>query len=331
MNERHLYTTQFKKKLLIRDYNFEETCLEAFHFQYKYNEIYHTYCNYLGINLDSVQSTTDIPFLPIEFFKYHKISVYTSPHQKTFTSSGTTGNQVSKHYIYDTAFYFEHSKKIFEQQYGPIQDSIFLFLLPSYLERQGSSLVAMAANFVKKSASNLSGFFLNEYDQLIKTLSEALETGKQVFLFGVSFGLLDFIESNPTISSSKNLIILETGGMKGRRKELTRKELHTEIGTFFNQKNIHSEYGMTELLSQAYSKGNGIFKNNETLKVLIREIKDPLSVHKEGKGGINVIDLANIDSCCFIATSDQGTLSGNEFEIIGRLDHSDSRGCNLMI
>lgn len=331
MNETRLYTAQFKDKLLTRVYNFEETCIEAFSFQYRHNEIYKTYCSHLGIKQSSIQSITDIPFLPIEFFKQHKISVHTDQHQKIYTSSGTSGSTTSKHYIYDSSFYLKNASIIFEQNYGSIKDAIFLFLLPSYLEREGSSLVEMANHFVNQSDSSLSGFFLNEYDLLTHTLKKALDTNKQVFLFGVSFGLLDFIDAKNSLSNSKNLTIIETGGMKGRRKELTRQELHSIIKSNLGTKTVHSEYGMTELLSQAYSKGNGVFRNNDTLKTLIREIKDPLSIHLQGKGGINIIDLANIDSCCFLATSDQGVLNNNEFEIIGRLDHSDSRGCNLMI
>lgn len=305
--------------------------IEAFKIQFKANPIYQKFCLLLNKNPDSIHALCDIPFLPIEFFKTQKISCFNEAIESDiFTSSGTSGTITSKHFVYDINSYLENCKQLFEAHYSKLSDSIFLFLLPSYLEREGSSLVAMAQYFIKQSNSAISGFYLNEYESLTETLNTLKDEKKEVYLIGVSFGLLDYIETNPLLSHNK-FTVMETGGMKGRRKELTRQELHQIIGNFFKSENIHSEYGMTELFSQAYSSSKGIFNQNHKLKTLVRELKDPLTVKTEGKGGINIIDLANIDSCCFIATSDQGSVFNNQFEIIGRIDNSDIRGCNLMV
>ncbi len=321
---------QFKQKLHNQCYDFEQMSMEAFELNYKHNPVYQQFCNHIKKKPTTTKSLLEIPFMPIEFFKSHKISIHTKKETDIFTSSGTTSSNTSKHYVYDVNFYLQNCKTIFENTYNSLEESVFLFLLPSYLERNGSSLIAMAQFFIEESNDAHSGFYLNDYTALANKINGLEHSKKNIFLIGVSFGILDFLETNPSINH-KNFTIMETGGMKGRRKELTRNELHHQFDSFFGHSLYHSEYGMTELFSQAYSKGNGIFEQNNVLKIFIRDLKDPLDIYTEGTGALNVIDLANIESVCFIGTSDQGKVSKNQFEILGRIDNSDIRGCNLML
>ena len=277
-----------------------------------------------------MKEVSDIPFLPIEFFKTHQIKTGDFEHEETFLSSGTTGANHSKHLVKDLSLYEDSYINAFKQFYGNIEDYCVLGLLPSYLERKGSSLIYMVDDLIRRSNHNESGFFLDNQAELIEILKKNVENNQKTILFGVSFALLDLAESYQIDLS--DVIIMETGGMKGRRKELTRTELHAIYKNSFGVANIHSEYGMTELLSQAYSKGNGLFKTPRWMKVLIRDINDPFSYLQVNKtGGINVIDLANINSCSFIATQDLGKYSAEGFEVLGRFDNSDLRGCNLLI
>jgi len=273
----------------------------------------------------------DIPFLPIRFFKSHLVISGEYQPEITFSSSGTTGLSTSKHHIKDQNIYVESFKKAFEIFLGKPEEYIILAMLPSYLERDGSSLVFMLDALIKMSGQNKSGFFLHEYEALHALLMRLKSNGKKVILLGVSFALLDLAEQFPI--DFPDLIIIETGGMKGRRKELIREELHQILKKGFGVDKIYSEYGMTELLSQAYSKGEGLFTSPPWMKVLIRDTNDPFSILSSGKtGGINVIDLANIYSCSFIATQDLGKIhKDGRFEVLGRFDSSDIRGCNLMV
>lgn len=309
---------------------FEEMALKVFEFQFHNNPVYRKFCSLLGKHSDHISSIEEIPFLPIEFFKNKKVVIDHKKIDTIFTSSGTTGSQTSQHYITDLAVYQESYLSGFKHFYDAIEEYCILALLPSYLERKGSSLIAMVDDLIKKSKHPDSGFYLDEYDLLKDKLSKLEAEKKKTILIGVSFALLDFIEAHPI--KLNHTIIMETGGMKGRRKELIRSELHATLKEGFGVSKIHSEYGMTELLSQAYSKGDGLFKTPPWMKILIRDTEDPLTLKSNKKtGGINVIDLANINSCSFIATQDLGKkYEDNSFEILGRFDHSDVRGCNLM-
>ncbi len=311
--------------------DFEKTALRIFNHQYINNYIYQRFCNLLGITKTSVKRIQDIPYLPIDFFKQEKIISNTSLIDKVFTSSGTTGSITSMHYVTDLAIYEKSFRKGFHHFYGDIKEYTVLALLPSYLEREGSSLVYMAEKLIQDSKHPESGFYLYETKKLVETLEKGLSENKKIVLLGVSFALLDLIE-NHKIELNDNVIVMETGGMKGRRKELIREELHLLLKNGFGVSKIHSEYGMTELLSQSYSKGDGIFYCPPWMKVSIRNPEDPLTNLGVNKtGGINIIDLANINSCSFIATQDLGKIRPDQsFEIIGRFDHSDIRGCNLM-
>ncbi len=311
--------------------DFERVSIEIFKFQAIKNKVYRTFLNCLGIDIQSVDCIEKIPFLPIQFFKTHQIISSEKPIEKTFLSSGTTGVTPSKHLVSDISIYENSYKKGFEYFYGPIEDYTILALLPSYLEREGSSLVYMVDDLIKKSNKKESGFYLNNSDELYKNLTRLDKEHKKTLLIGVSFALLDLVERYRF--KLKNTIIMETGGMKGRRKELIRDELHDLLCKGFGVTEIHSEYGMTELLSQAYSKGNGVFKCPPWMKILIRDTEDALTILPEGNsGGINVIDLANVNSCSFIATQDLGKLNiDNTFEVLGRFDNTDIRGCNLMV
>ncbi|WP_369048316.1 acyl transferase [Tenacibaculum sp. UWU-22] len=322
----------YKKIFNIQTENqFNEVALAVFKHQFTNNKVYRSFCDLLYVHPSSVKSIKEIPFLPIEFFKTKKILSSTNSVQKTFTSSGTTGNKTSKHYVTDTNLYKESFTKGFDYFYKDIEQYTILALLPNYLERQGSSLVYMVNDLIVKTKNLESGFFLNNIDELIEKLSYLDQNGQKVILIGVSFALLDLVEKHSF--KLKNTIIMETGGMKGQRKELVRDELHQRLCKGFGVTKIHSEYGMTELLSQAYSKGNGIFNCPPWMKVLIRDTEDALTILSSKKtGGINVIDLANYNSCSFIATQDLGKVQpDNCFEIIGRFDNSDIRGCNLMV
>ncbi len=311
--------------------DFLQTTLQVFQFQYKNNSVYRKFCDLLKTQPEKVNSLDEIPFLPIEFFKTHHILSSTEKIEETFTSSGTTGNLTSKHLVTNLSLYEKSFIKAFEVFYGEIEDYTTLALLPAYLERKGSSLIYMANYFIEHSNHPESGFYLDELDELASLLKKLDTEGKKVLLIGVSFALLDLVEKHQF--NLKNTIIMETGGMKGRRKEMIRKELHQILKEGFGVENIHSEYGMTELLSQAYSQGNGIFHCPKHMQLLIRDTEDALSYLPDGKtGGINVIDLANLNSCSFIATQDLGKkIKNNAFEILGRFDNSDIRGCNLMV
>ena len=309
---------------------FETLALEVFKFQFQNNRVYRSFCDLQYKHPADIKKITDIPFLPIEFFKSRKVVSSSEPIEKIFSSSGTTGSITSKHLVTDIKLYEKSYLNAFKHFYGNIEDYVVLALLPSYLERDGSSLIYMVNDLIDKSKQPESGFYLNNLEELAETL-KTLEAKKQkTLLIGVSFALLDLVEQYQL--NLKHTIIMETGGMKGRRKEIIRQELHQILQTGFGVSQIHSEYGMTELLSQAYSKGNGVFECPPWMKILTRDTEDALTIQAQNiTGGINVIDLANINSCSFIATQDLGkTFDNQKFEIIGRFDNSDIRGCNLM-
>lgn len=314
------------------DTEFEEIALRVFHHQYIHCKVYQRFCNLLGITKNSVTQTTQIPFLPIAFFKKETIVSSPADVQQIFTSSGTTGSITSKHHVTNLKIYENSFRKAFHFFYGDISDYTVLALLPSYLEREGSSLVYMADQLIKASNKSNSGFYLNEIDTLIQTINQLAKKQEKVLVIGVSFALLAIAEQH-SLHLNDNIVIMETGGMKGRRKEIVREELHEILKKGFGVSKIHSEYGMTELLSQAYSKGNGLFNCPPWMKIYTRDPEDALTLLKHNKtGGINIIDLANINSCSFIATQDLGkTYENGSFEILGRFDNSDIRGCNLMV
>lgn len=311
---------------------FNDTALEIFHFQYSNNLLYRRFVDLLIPDPFSVKTYPEIPFLPIEFFKNKKIITRKQSTDLVFTSSGTTGGLPSKHYLADRSIYRKSFQKTFDFFYGDISDYCLLALLPSYLEREGSSLVYMISDLIKNTRNPDSGFYLKDYYKLFNKIQKLKRSGKKILLFGVSFALLELAE-NFNFYLPPHAIVMETGGMKGRKEEMTRKELHSILINSFGINAIHSEYGMTELLSQAYSKGQGKFYTPPWMKVIIRDINDPLSEEITGcSGGINVIDLANIYSCSFIATQDIGKVNTDgSFEVLGRYDYSDIRGCNLMI
>lgn len=310
---------------------FEKISLEVFRHQYHHVALYRKFCDLLKISPQTVTQPFQIPFLPIEFFKSHHIIAQGEKPQITFTSSGTTGAVTSKHLVSDLNWYEKSFNLAFESFYGKIQDLVILALLPSYLEREGSSLVYMVNHLIQKSGHPESGFYLDDLEKLKITLETLEKKGKKVLLIGVSFALLDLVEAHTF--NLKNTVIMETGGMKGRRREMIREELHQILKKGFGVDHIHSEYGMTELLSQAYSAGDGIFTCPPWMKMYIRDPEDALTYLPPHKtGGINVIDLANFNSCSFIATQDLGKDLGNgKTEILGRFDNSDIRGCNLMV
>ena len=324
------FSTELKTILpQINEHNFSEYALEVFKFQFNYNKIYKQFCEYLHKSPSNVSHIDQIPFLPIELFKYHDILTGKHASLTVFESSGTTDQlQKSKHLVADVPFYLNTATTIFNQVYGKLEEYTILALLPNYLERSNSSLIAMVDDFIKKSHHIDSGYYLYNHDELIEKLKN--RTGKTI-LIGVTFALLDLAEKHSL--DLHDVIVMETGGMKGRRKELLREEVHKILSTAFNIQYVHSEYGMTELLSQGYSKGNGLFETPKWMKILLRDINDPLTINNQLRyGGINVIDLANIDSCAFIATQDLGRIHPNDqFEVIGRFDASDVRGCNLMV
>ncbi len=311
--------------------NFETEALKIFKYQAKSNPVYRRFIELLGIDQNTVRTLNEIPFLPVEFFKSHEVLSNTEKVERVFTSSGTTGMIQSRHLVTDLKLYEESFTRGFEFFYGGIEKYTVLALLPGYLERKGSSLIYMADHFIRKSSSNHSGFYLNELDALSDLLTNLDSKGEKVLLIGVTYALLDLIESRKF--DLKNTVVMETGGMKGKRKELVRKELHEILCEGFGVNKIHSEYGMTELLSQAYSLGDGIFETPPWMKILIRDTEDPFRILENNRnGGINIVDLANVNSCSFIATQDLGhKISNNKFEILGRFDHSDIRGCNLMV
>ncbi|QNH60961.1 acyl transferase [Hymenobacter sediminicola] len=309
--------------------------LRLFRHQAEHCPPYRAYLAALGRNPAQVQQLADIPFLPIEFFKTHEVR--TKPEswtpQELFLSSGTTQQQRSHHHLRHPQLYRQNAAHIFQRYYGPLQDWTFLALLPSYLEQGHSSLVAMVEYFARESGQQQQAFFLHDHSALLQALGEAKEQGRRVLLFGVSYALLDLAAEYGAVSELQGLTVLETGGMKGRRREMIREELHQELQQAFGPAGIHSEYGMTELLSQAYSFGDGRFHAPPQLQVLLRDPADPFAVSAtRPDGAINVIDLANIDSCAFIETKDLARMHPDgSFEVLGRIDNSDVRGCNQMV
>lgn len=311
---------------------FEQLAIDMFRCQALNNPVYKRFLGFLNININNVKSVYQIPFMPVGFFKKHKVITGKFDNiSKIFTSSGTTGVNNSRHYVTNIDIYIKSFTMTFKRFYGNPEDFCIIALLPSYLEREGSSLIYMMDYLIKASKHQFSGFYLKHNDDLINKLEILQKQKQKTLLLGVSFALLDLAEKHEIDLS--NITIMETGGMKGRRKEYTRHELHDFLTKRFNIRAIHSEYGMTELLSQAYSKGHGIFECPPWMKILIRDIYDPFSYMPENKsGGINIIDLANIYSSAFIETKDIGkTCKNGNFEVLGRFDNSDIRGCNLLI
>lgn len=320
----------FKEVLYtVNEKNFEDIALALYRFQVENNEVYRTFVTHLGRR--DIRSMESIPFLPISFFKTQDIQTGSWKPETTFTSSGTTGTTTSRHRVKALSFYLHHTGKIFNHFFGPLNEYHFLALLPSYLEREGSSLVAMTDYFIRESGSTHSGFYINDQGELVKKLMDLKESGKKVLLLGVTYALLDLAEKYPLDLSG--CLIMETGGMKGKRPEITREELHRYLCSRFNVPAILSEYGMTELFSQAYSSSAGHFYPPSCMKILIRDIIDPRGSQPVGKtGAINVVDLANIHSCAFVETQDIGKIHPDgSFEVLGRLDNSDVRGCNLLV
>lgn len=354
-----------QKVLQLIPEEFNSLALEIFRYQAQHNVIYKNYLQHLNIQADKINEIERIPFLPVEFFKTQTIITGNNNTKITFESSGTSSLNTSVHHVQDPTFYLEIAEQIFERFYGKLSDFQIFALLPSYLERTNSSLVYMVEHFIKKSGTPNSGFYLDDYEALASALKGTARKQKgeidnltsntelqkpKTLLIGVTFGLLDFAESGTAgvpvdlsfLQDIDNLIVMETGGMKGRRKELLREEVHEILTNAFHVEKIHSEYGMTELLSQGYSKGQGIFELPVSMKILLRDVNDPFHyITNSRSGGINVIDLANVDSCCFVETKDLGSwVAGHseqsldynkKFRILGRFDNSDIRGCNLMI
>lgn len=310
--------------------DFEYKALEVFQFQAENNSVYRDFIKNLGIHPEKVSEVSAIPFLPLSFFKSHEIISGNRTAEITFSSSGTTGSMTSRHPVIDVSIYKQSFRKSFELFYGPIADYTLLALLPAYSEREGSSLIYMVDDLLQQAQTG-SGYYLYNHQELANTLQELQKAGKKTILIGVTYALLDFIENHQIVYPE--LIVMETGGMKGRRREIVREELHERLCEGFGVAAIHSEYGMTELLSQAYSKGNGLFECPAWMQVYIRDTNDPFQLLEDRRtGGINVIDLANIHSCAFIATQDLGRKHPDgSFEVLGRFDHSDIRGCNLMV
>ena len=317
---------------IVSDADFEEKALRIFRWQAANNSFYQQWIKSLKLNVDRISSFTQIPFLPIEFFK-NQILVCGPLNSDAicFTSSATTSQNPSKHFVNDISIYEQSFLKGFERFYGAIEQYCILALLPSYLQRQGSSLVYMVNHLIHLGGNKHSGFYLENLNELKKKINFLKKSNQKVLLIGVSYALLDLCEMD--IQLNQNFVVMETGGMKGRRKEMIKEELHEALKTGLGLETIHSEYGMTELLSQAYSKGQGIFETAPWMRILIRDIDDPLHLKTDERtGGINVIDLANINSCSFIATQDLGRIiNKNQFELMGRFDHSDVRGCNLIV
>jgi phenylacetate-coenzyme A ligase PaaK-like adenylate-forming protein len=313
------------------DEQFQELALEVFRFQAAENPVYKAYLDHLGILSKNVKTLDEIPFLPVEFFKRHRVVSGDREHEVVFESSGTSGQDTSKHYVCDLELYKRSFTSTFKHFYGDPAGFCILALLPSYLERQNSSLVYMANELIRLSGYPRSGFYLDDFTDLIHQLEILVNEHQPTLLLGVSFALLDLAENFPL--ELKNTIVMETGGMKGHREELTRQDLHERLCLAFKLGSIHSEYGMTEMLSQAYAKKDGVFYMPPWMRILIRDPYDPLSmIPRDSSGGINIIDLANLYSCAFIATQDIGKPSPEGgFEVLGRFDNSDIRGCNLML
>ncbi len=316
----------------VTDDNFNDFAIELFRYQARENKIYKDYLEALKINVQSIDHYEHIPFLPISFFKTHRVVCgKDEDEQKVFKSSGTTKSIRSNHYVLDEHFYKKSTIEIFEKFYGHPSEFDFLALLPSYLEQRDSSLVYMVDGFISESNSENSSFYKDDLNSLFELVIKLNRLNKPVLLIGVAYALLDFC-SKFDFPPLNNFIIMETGGMKGRRRELTREELHDKLEKGFKVDNIHSEYGMTELFSQAYASSQGRFEVPSWMKVITREINDPFKLIKEETGCLNILDLANIDSCAFIATDDLGKVyPDGSFTVLGRLDNSDVRGCSLMI
>ncbi len=310
---------------------FDGLSLEIFAYQARHCAVYAEYLALLGIDPGRIGRTEDIPFLPIEFFKHHRVSTVPEDAQVVFSSSGTTGTVQSHHHVADVAVYERSFRTAFERVYGKPEDLAILALLPAYAERTGSSLIYMVDDLIRQSGHPLSGYFLHNHRELHSVLSQLKESGTGAMLIGVTFALLDFVEHHRL--AFPDLIVLETGGMKGRRREMIREEVHGLLRAGFGVAAIHSEYGMTELLSQAYATGDGLFRCPPWMKVAIRDTEDPFSTLPVGRtGAINVTDLANVHSCSFIATQDLGRVHADGgFEVLGRFDQSDIRGCNLLV
>jgi hypothetical protein len=310
---------------------FDETALQIFRFQAQNCAVYREFIFNLKVDINVVDEVEKIPFLPISFFKSHEVLSSPDKVQVTFTSSGTTGMINSRHLVTDVSWYEKSFRCAFDLFYGDIRNYTILALLPAYLEREGSSLIYMAEDLVKRSENLDSGFYLYNHEDLFQQLKKQRQAKKPTLLIGVTFALLDFVEHHAI--DFPELIVMETGGMKGRRKEMIREELHQTLCNGFGVNAIHSEYGMTELLSQAYSNGNGIFNCPPWMKIITRDTNDPVTILDNNKtGGINVIHLANMNSCSFIATQDLGKVyADGSFEVLGRFDNSDIRGCNLLI
>lgn len=314
------------------DRSFERMALEIFRFQAAGCPVYGEYIDLLGVDPEKVDSIFNIPFMPVSFFRDHTVLTGEGPAARVFLSSGTTGVRQSRHYLKDPAIYDRSLEEGFRLFYGDPSKYVVLGLLPSYLEREGSSLIYMVNRLMQLSGNSLGGFFLNDHAALLRSVERARSAGMKVLLIGVTFALLDLAEEQP--GDLSDLIILETGGMKGRRREMIREEVHEILMRAFGVSSVHSEYGMTELLSQAWSSGGGLFTAPPWMKVLIRDSHDPADHTDQpgAAGGISVIDLANLWSCSFIATADLGRMHpGGEFEVQGRFDEADIRGCNLLV
>lgn len=309
--------------------SFEDRCLDLFQFQYQHNAVYAQWCQALGRTPGIVSSLKQIPFLPISFFKTHRVCSTDFTAAQVFESSGTTTTVNSRHYVRDASLYEQSFRRAFHQFYGDPSQYCILALLPSYLERGGSSLVYMVDALMKDCGHPQAGFFLHDHTALANTLKELEAAGQPTILFGVTYALLDFAESYPM--PLRHTTIIETGGMKGRKKEMTRLEVHQQLQSAFVLGHIASEYSMTELLSQAYARGAGLYECPPWMKILLRSEDDPLEISMSGRGVINIIDLANVYSCAFIATDDAGLLHDDgRFEVLGRIDNSDIRGCSLL-
>ncbi len=311
--------------------DFNDIAIEIFHFQYKNNYIYKQFVDFIKKDISKILHYSQIPFIPVEFFKSQKVVSGEFNPEIVFTSSGTSGIQTSNHFVKELNLYDHSFLKTFSYFFGNIDDYVILALLPSYLERTGSSLIYMTDRLIADSKKSESGFYLDDYNGLNSILLTLKSKNQKVILLGVTYALLDLVEQYPI--NFPDLIVMETGGMKGMRKELIREELHYKLRNGFGMAKIYSEYGMTELLSQSYSKGNGVFSSPPWMKIVIRDVNDPLSLMKNSNaGGINVIDFANLFSCSFIATQDLGKVYiDGSFEILGRFDNSDIRGCNLLV
>lgn len=321
---------------------FQAKCLETFHYQYENVEVYRKFADYLNIDISAIDTVEKIPFLPIEMFKNHQILDKNASSKLYFQSSGTTLQNLSKHHIADEQLYRDSIVKSFEQFIGKVEDYVFLGLLPSYLEKQNSSLIYMVDHLMKISGKTENDYFLYNHEDLIKVLQKLADKNIKVILFGVSFALLDFLDSlhlsGIIINENPNFVIIETGGMKGRKEEITKDELLKTLQNGFKSEKIYSEYSMTELLSQAYSLGNNIYDCPPWMQILVRNVEDPFAYETQGKtGALNIIDLANRHTCSFIATQDLGKIIDDgkqnlrKFQVLGRIDHSDIRGCSLLI